>query len=291
MTVFKSFAKINISLDLAGKREDGYHLLRTVMQTISLCDIVTVKRTDGDIKISCNYRYIPTDGRNIVHKVAKAFFDYTNIRGGVFVNLKKHIPCGAGLGGGSSNGAAVLEGLCRLYNVALTKKQRVELTENIGADIPFFIYGGTALCEGIGEQVTPLSRLSECWIVISKPRASLSTASVFSSSLTADMFGKNSTDSVLSALKRGGVRSIFRDAQNALEPASISLCPPIADIKKSMYDRGAVFSEMSGSGSAVYGVFTNHKAALCAYKNMREAYTDTYIAKPCPRSFEEISLM
>lgn len=289
MITLKSYAKVNLSLDLVGKREDGYHLLRTVMQTVSLCDIIKMKRRRFGISVSCNLRYIPTDGRNIVYKVAQAFFDYTGLNGGVSLNLKKHIPCGAGLGGGSSNGAAVLEGLCRLYDIEISPGERVKLTERIGTDIPFFVYGGTALCEGIGEQVTPQKPMPECWFVISKPRVSLSTAAVFSSELTAQRFGRGSTDSVLSALEKGSVRDIFSGAQNALEPASVSLCPVINDIKRMMYEGGACFSMMSGSGSAVYGVFTSHSSAARAYAGLREKFADTYIAKPVRKSFELIS--
>ena len=161
----KSFAKINLSLDLVGKRDDGYHLLRTVMQTVTLCDEITLEKIPDGITITCNKRYIPTDERNIVHKVATAFFKATDISGGVHIGIKKSIPCGAGLGGGSSNGAVVLDGLCELYGVDMTTEQKVDLTKSIGADIPFFFYGGTALCEGIGEVVTPLIPLPECWIV------------------------------------------------------------------------------------------------------------------------------
>lgn len=289
MITLKSYAKINLSLDLVGKREDGYHLLRTVMQTVSLCDIIKMKRMRSGISVSCNLRYIPTDRRNIVYKVAQAFFDYTGIEGGVSLKLKKHIPCGAGLGGGSSNGAAVLEGLCRLYGVEMSPVERVKLTERIGADISFFAYGGTALCEGVGEQVTPWKPMPECWLVISKPRVSLSTAAVFSSELTARGFGCVSTDNVLRALEKGSVRDIFSGARNALEPAALSLCPIINDIKRMMYDNGACFSMMSGSGSAVYGVFTSHPSAARAYSALKDTFADTCIAKPTETPFELIS--
>ncbi len=288
MIVLRSPAKINISLDLTGRRNDGYHLLRTVMQTISLSDIIRMEKLESaQIKISCNVPYIPTDERNIVHKIATAFFDYTGIDAGVYVRLKKYIPSGAGLGGGSSNGAAVLEGLCRLYDVTMTKDQRVRLTEKIGADIPFFVYGGTALCEGIGEKVTPLSSLPQCWIVIAKPKASLSTASVFSSLQIPQVFEISSTDTVLEKLEKGDICEIFRYSQNALEDAAIAKCPVIANIKKTMYSQGAVFSMMSGSGSAVYGVFTDRKTARAAYEYVHNLCKCTYIAKPCSCSFEE----
>ena len=289
MITLKSHAKINVTLDIKGRREDGYHLLRTVMQTVTLCDIVTMTEKPHGISVSCNLRYIPTDGRNIVYKVAKAFFDYFGIDGGIDIRLKKHIPCGSGLGGGSSNGAAVLEGLCRLYGISLSPGQKVKLTENIGADIPFFFYGGTALCEGIGEQVTPLSAMPECWIVITKPRFSLSTSEAFSSPLIARAYGADSTNLVISSLKSGkSANVVFSGAQNALESASISLCPAIARLKELMLKNGAFFSMMSGSGSSVYGVFDSHKAASDAFGLIRSQYPNTYITKPCPNAVEFI---
>ncbi len=288
MITLKSHAKINICLDLTGRRDDGYHLLRTVMQTVTLSDIIKMEKLDSpQIKISCNLPYIPTDHRNIAHKISAAFFDRVGIDGGVYIRLKKYIPSGAGLGGGSSDGAAVLEGLCRLYNVEMPKDERVKLTEKIGADIPFFIYGGTALCEGIGEKITPLESLPECWFVIVKPKASLSTPSVFSSLSIPEVFEINSTDLVIAGLKSANIKNVFASARNALEDASIKKCPVIADIKKALYSQGAIFSMMSGSGSAVYGVFTNKKTAKKAYNHISRICKCSYIAKPCMSAFEE----
>ncbi len=278
--ILKSYAKINLSLDLVGKREDGYHLLKTVMQTVSLCDIVSLERIESGIEISCNRRYIPTDERNIVHKVATAFFNHTGIKGGVRIGLKKYIPCGAGLGGGSSNGAVVLDGLCKLYDISIPVEQKVKITQSIGADIPFFFYGGTALCEGIGEKITPLKSIPKCWFVLAKPPVSLSTAAVFTSPLTAENFGGNSTDGVISGIENSSLLQIAKSAQNALEPASLQLCSKIQKLKKMLSDSGAVMSMMSGSGSTVYGMFTSHAQARTAYYKMKIFCKDTYIVKP-----------
>ncbi len=280
MIELRSYAKINLSLDLVGKREDGYHLLRTVMQKVSLCDFVRLEKASKGIEITCNKPYIPTDERNIVYKVAAAFFDKYGIDGGVRIRLKKHTPCGAGLGGGSSNGAAVLDGLCELYSMPLSAEEKNLLTCGIGADIPFFFYGGTSLCEGIGEKVTPLPQLSNCRIVIVKPKKSLSTAAVFKSPLTAAQFGGNSTDSVIQAIKKADLFMLAESASNALEAASILECPEISVIKNKLAECGAVYSMMSGSGSAVYGVFNSQKAASVAYFLLKQKYRETYIAKP-----------
>ena len=280
MIELRSFAKINLSIDLVGKRDDGYHLLRTVMQTVSLCDFVRLERIEQGIEISCNRKYIPTDERNIMYKVAYAFFNKTGIEGGVRIRLKKHIPCGAGLGGGSSNGAAVLDGLCELYNYPMTADEKNALTAGIGADIPFFFYGGSALCEGIGEIVTPLPTMPSCRIVIAKPPKSLSTAAIFGSELTKQAFGGNSADSVVEGMKNGSLSVITENAQNALEPASIECCKKIQEIKDVLDSCGASLSMMSGSGSAVYGVFRSQKLANRAYLKLKSKYRETYIAKP-----------
>lgn len=281
MITLKSYAKINISLDLVGKRDDGYHLLRSVMQTVSLCDYITLSRARKDgINMTCNRPYIPTDQKNIAYRTALAFFEYTGINPAVNISLKKYIPCGAGLGGGSSNGAAVVDGLCKLYGIDIPTEKKVEMTKDIGADIPFFFYGGTALCEGIGEIVTKLSPLPDCRIVIAKPPVSLSTAAIFSSQKTKEAFGGSSTDGVIEGIKKGDIKTVIRSAKNALEGASIDECRQIATIKERLLENGADFSMMSGSGSAVFGIFTDYKKAKTAYNALGTQYKEVYITKP-----------
>lgn len=280
MITLRSYAKINLSLDLVGKREDGYHLLRSVMQTVSLCDIISISKGKGGINLRCNKYYIPTDERNIAYKTAMAFFEKTGIPPAVDIYIRKFIPCGAGLGGGSSNGAAVVDGLCRLYGVVMSADEKAKLCEDIGADIPFFFYGGTSLIEGVGERVTRIGNLPDCRIVIVKPKASLSTAAIFGSPLTKQAFGKNCTDPVMAGIAAGDIRRTFKGAGNALEPASCDVCPVIDDIKAQLLSHGAVFSMMSGSGSAVYGVFNNYRSARKCYNAMKQQYPETFITKP-----------
>lgn len=280
MITVKSFAKLNLSLDLVCKREDGYHLLRSVMQTVTLCDILSFRKIKEGIQITCNKTYIPTDERNIVYKIAKAFMDKYSITSGVHINLRKHIPSGAGLGGGSSNGACTLNTLCKLFGIEMTTEQKVELTRDIGADIPFFFYGGTALCEGIGEIVTPLKPLSECWLVIVKPPRSISTPSIFKSPITANNFGTDSTAKVIAAIENEDVSGVADSIFNALEPASIDICPEIEEIKAELVKNGAKAAMMSGSGSAVFGIFKNHRSAKLARECFMKSYRDVYITKP-----------
>ena len=281
MITLKSYAKINISLDLTGKRDDGYHLLRTVMQTVSLCDYITLSHAKKEgINMRCNKPYIPTDEKNIAYKTALRFFEYTGIAPKVNIGLKKYIPCGAGLGGGSSNGAVVFDGLCQLFGVDIPTEKKVELTCDIGADIPFFFYGGTALCEGIGEIITPLSPLPDCRIVIAKPPVSLSTAAIFGSPKTKEAFGGCSTDEVLRGIEQGDIKAVVSTAQNALEGASIDQCKQIEIIKSQFMQNGADFSMMSGSGSSVFGIFTDYKKAKDAYYALSEDLKEVYITKP-----------
>lgn len=281
MITLKSYAKINISLDLVGKRDDGYHLLRSVMQTVSVCDYITISHAHNEgINLRCNKPYIPTDERNIAYKTAKAFFDYTGITPAVNIGLQKYLPCGAGLGGGSSNGAVVFDGLCKLYDVDIPIEKKVEITAGIGADIPFFFYGGTALCEGIGEKVTPIAPLPDCRIVIAKPPVSLSTATIFGSPKTKEAFGGNSTDGVIDGIEKGDIHTVIKNAENALEGASIDACDKIADIKNQLIENGADFAMMSGSGSAVFGIFTDYKKTKSAYNALCKKYKEVYVCKP-----------
>lgn len=280
MITLKSYAKINITLDIVGKRDDGYHLLRSVMQKLSLCDYVSVSKAKQGINIKCNKRYIPTDQRNIAYRAADAFFKATGIVGGANIHLKKYIPCGAGLGGGSSNGAAVFDALCALYEAEFTPDKKSEIMQSVGADIPFFFYGSTSLVEGIGEKVTPLKQIPECRIVIVKPPVSLSTAAIYSSPVVADCFYQNSTDFALNAIENGDLDGVFKNSKNALEKASIEIAPVIAQVKDLLAQNGAFFSMMSGSGSAVYGVFYNYKSAKRAYDVLSKKFKDTYITKP-----------
>ena len=157
------------------------------------------------------------------------------------------------------------------------------MCEDIGADIPFFFYGGSSLIEGIGERVTKLDNMPDCRIVIVKPKASLSTAAVFGSELTKKAFGGNSTDSVIAGIRSGNVYRTFEKAENALEDASMDACPVIGQIKDELYGMGALFSMMSGSGSAVYGVFRSYSAARRAYNAMAEKFPETFITKPLKR--------
>lgn len=282
----RAYAKINLSLDVVGKREDGYHLLESVFQGISLYDDVRVTREEGSggIRITCNLPYIPTDERNIVHKVATAFFKAAKIeKYQVQIDLNKVIPSGAGLGGGSADGAAVFSALCRLYNTPFTIQSATDLLVPLGADIPFFLHSGTMLAKGVGEILTPAPKMPDYYIVLAKPRAGASTKDIFGRLKETGIPHHPDTAGVLRALETGDLPLLAASASNVLEPVTVSLCPQIGKLKEIMLKCGAALSLMTGSGSTVFGIFTNEKTARRALRTLREQTRNAYLTRPVCR--------
>lgn len=282
----RAYAKINISLDVVGKREDGYHLLESVFQGISLYDEVQVTREEGNggIRITCNLPYIPTDGRNIVYKVAEAFFQAAGIpQYQVKIHLNKTIPTGAGLGGGSANGAAVFSALCRLYKTSFSVEEATRLLVPLGADIPFFLYSGTMLAEGVGEILTPAPPMPGYTILLAKPRAGASTKEIFGKLKEVGIPHHPDTQGVLRALEQNDPALLAQSAGNVLENATIPLCPQIGQLKAIMQKNGAFLSLMTGSGSTVFGLFTEEKTARKAMRVLQRHTRNVYLTKPICR--------
>ncbi len=282
----RAYAKINLSLDVTGKREDGYHLLESIFQGVSLYDNIRVHRESGNdgIRIKCNLPFIPTDGRNIVYKVAEAFMKASRINEyQVFIELQKTIPSGAGFGGGSADGAAVFSALCRLYNVKFTTQEAIEILAPLGADIPFFLYSGTMLATGIGEVLTPAPALKHCPIVLAKPRASASTKQIFAKLKEVGIQGRPDTPAVLKALEEGDLKALGQATGNVLEAATIPLCPKIALLKEKLVEAGAVAAMMSGSGSGVFGIFETEDQARKAVRTLRKYTRNVYLTYPVCR--------
>lgn len=260
----KAYAKINLTLDVIGKRNDGYHEIKTVMQTISLCDTLEVK-PDDNITISTNKWYIPTDRRNLVYKACEHFFNFTGIKGGAKINLKKYIPVSAGLAGGSSDAAAVLRALNRIYKTGLTDDQLCRIGASFGADIPFCIRGGTALCEGIGERITPLRSLPKTNIVISVGGEGMSTPAMYAEIDKKTSLNKIDNDGMVNAVRLGDINGVSAKLGNVFENICAKKRPFIGIIKKKMLENRALGAAMSGSGPSVFGIFPNRKAAVdCA---------------------------
>ncbi len=282
----RAYAKINLSLDVTGKREDGYHLLESVFQGVSLYDHIRVHRENGGggIRIRCNFPFIATDGRNIVYKVTEAFMKAAEINEyQVFIELHKTIPSGAGFGGGSADGAAVFSALCRLYHRNFPIDEAIKILAPLGADIPFFLYSGTMLATGIGEILTPAPPLKDCAIVLAKPRTSASTKQIFAKLKEVGIQNRPDTPAVLKALETGDLKLLGTATGNVLEAATIPLCPKIALLKEKLTEAGAVAAMMSGSGSGVFGIFETEEKARKAVRLLRKITRSVYLTHPVCR--------
>ncbi len=275
----RAYAKINLSLDVTGRREDGYHTLRTVLQGISLCDEVELSDSEGGISVSCDEGDVPCGPGNTVWKAAIAFFRSSGIRGrGVRFRIWKRIPRQAGLGGGSADAAAALRLLNRRFHTAFSPGQLQKIGLQAGADVPFCVLGGTALAEGIGEVLTPLSPLPDCWIVICKPPTGISTREAY---LAFDRVGKHSnafTESMEKAVRGGSLEKIGESLENAFE--TVLFLPEVRKIKRDMISLGALGSCMTGSGSAVFGLFDSKAAAFRCLQFLKENYPDSFLCRP-----------
>ena len=253
-------AKINYLLDVIGKRPDGYHELRMIMQRINLCDEITLTRSEiPGISVTCNAKGTPDGPGNIAWKAARAINDFSGTDNGVHINIIKNIPVAAGLGGGSSDAATVLMGMNTLFQSGLTDRQLMEIGCKLGADVPFFIFKQTALAEGIGEKFTPLHEVPKCWILLINPGVHVSTAWVYRSLQLTNRDELNKLPEFFESIE-----NLVTFFSNDLESVTIPAFPVIADIKSRMMDSGAVGSMMSGSGPTVFGVFKNFADAESA---------------------------
>ena len=252
-------AKINLMLDVTGKRDDGYHTLTTIMQSISLADIVTItEQNDGIITVKSSDATIPFDKSNIAYKAAEKFAEYADIQyNGLNIHIQKNIPSQAGLGGGSADAAAVLVGMNYMFGTELSVEQLCDIAISIGADVPFCVSGGTKLCTGIGEIMTTITPLEQCYVVVAKGNSGISTKVAFEK-IDATGFEK----SIDCSKYTGSVHSVKEIGYNSFEKVTEN--SDVEYIKKKMLDMGAEYSAMSGSGSAVFGIFTdNDEAQLC----------------------------
>ncbi len=273
----KAFAKINLSLDVLGTLPNGYHEVKMVMQTVSLYDSVELTKTEKGISLECSLRFLPTGPENLAYRAAEAFFKETGIDGGVKIYLKKHIPVGAGLAGGSSNAAAVLTGLNRLYDAHLSTRRLCEIGTALGADVPYCIIGGTRLAEGIGEKLSPLPPLPECHIVLVKPSFSISTKWVYENIDSCPDIVHPPTDKLIAALEKGDLYEMCANMGNVLEDVSIAHYPVLSSVKDDLRALGAIGAQMSGSGPTVFGIFDDEEKARNAKDVLWKKYKTAYI--------------
>lgn len=259
----KALGKINLGLDVLGRRENGYHDVRMVMQTVYLYDRIIMKKskTPG-IRLETNLYYLPVNENNLAYQAAQMLMDEFHIEEGVSIQLDKHIPVAAGMAGGSSNAAAVLFGMNRMFSLGLSQKELMERGVKLGADVPYCIMRGTVLAEGIGEILTPLSPMPKCYVLIAKPAISVSTKMVYEKLDSHEIEDHPDIDGILAGLKAGDLKKVAGSMGNVLERVTVDAYPVIDQIKKMMIKEGALNAMMSGSGPTVFGIFPDEQTTL-----------------------------
>ena len=273
-------AKINLSLDILGKLPNGYHSVKMIMQSIPICDTVTVEETEGEgIELICEKDGVPTDNRNTAYKAAQLFLEKTDIKRKIKITLDKKIPAAAGMAGGSTDAAAVLKGLNQLFDEPLSKEEILELCVKIGADVPFCYLGGCAVCEGIGEVLTPIKPLENAYLIIAKPDFEVSTKWVYENFKMDNVSKRPQTSAVIDAVETGNLKALRENTANVLESVTEREYPVIKEYKEILSQKGAVLSMMSGSGPTVFGIFDNETKAQNAYNIMKELTKDTFLLK------------
>ncbi len=275
----KANAKINLALDVVGKREDGYHDVKMIMQEISLSDLIDIETDDsGKISLFTESTETGSETENIAYKAAAAFFEKTGIKKGCRISLFKNIPVCAGLGGGSADAAAVLKFLNESLGSPLSKDELLSLGLSLGADVPFCIMGGTALAEGVGEKLTPLSGISKKWVALIKPDVNVSTGEAYRK-IDAFSYPHPNVNECVCNIAVGDMESLYKNAGNSFEYAIDE--PDVEKIKEHMYDCGAQFSMMSGSGPTVYGIFDTEEEARKAFESYKGSFSGGGVAKFC----------
>ena len=278
----KAYAKLNISLDVSKPREDGYHDMVMVMQTVTLCDDITIRLLEsGPVTASSNLRYIPGDDRNLAVKAAKLYLKETGREQlGAKIHIQKRIPVGAGMAGGSSDAAAVLRGLNTAFGNELSRNDLMILAGATGSDVAFCLLGGTALAEGRGEILTPLRPFPDCFFVICKPEYSVSTPELFQALDKMKIRVHPDTQGLLEAVKTSDLKQICRRMYNVFEDVPDRRMKTIAEIKRKLMNAGAQGAIMTGTGSAVFGVFPDENKAVKAAEELGKEYPFSVTAVP-----------
>lgn len=269
----RAMGKINLGLDVLGKREDGYHEVRMIMQSVRVYDrLILTKKKEKGISVKTNRAYLPTDESNLVYKAAKLLMDEFNIDEGIDIDLKKYIPVAAGMAGGSSDAAAVLHGMNRMYGLGLNQEQLMKRGVTIGADIPFCIMRGTVLSEGIGEILTPLKSAPQCHVVIAKPGISVSTKHVYEAYDAATDIVHPDTDGMIKAIEVGDLKGLASRLSNVLENVTGNDYPVIGELEHYMQSHGALGAIMSGSGPTVFGLYDDENKARETYEGLKATH-------------------
>ena len=278
----KALAKVNLGLDVIRRREDGYHEVKMIMQTVRLYDRIILEKTQKGISMETNLSFLPVNEQNIAYRAAKMLMDEFHIQSGLHIKIDKHIPVAAGMAGGSTDGAAVLYGVNKIFELGLTKRQLMERGVKLGADVPYCIMRGTVLSEGIGEILTPVSSLPDCHILIAKPPVSVSTKHVYEN-LKLDKIEKHpDIDGMVEALRIEDLHGVTQRMENVLETVTIPEHPEIQQIKELMIKEGALNALMSGSGPTVFGIFDDREKGRRARDLLRKSslVRHTYLVRP-----------
>ena len=277
-------AKINIGLDVVGRREDGYHDVRMIMQSIRLFDRLTLTRKkDPGVRLTTNLKFLPTDDNNLIVKCAKLLMKEFSLEGGLNISLEKRIPVAAGMAGGSTDAASTMIAINQMYDLGMSNSQLMKRAVKVGADIPYCIMKGTALAEGIGEKLSTIPKLPNCTILIVKPKIHVSTREVYQNLVLDENTVHPDIDQMIEDMKQKNIRELCSHMGNVLESVTIPMYPEIAEIKTFMLENGALGSLMSGSGPTVFGIYTDKEtatkakeAALAAFDKCFAFVTDLY---------------
>ena len=268
----RALAKINLGLDILRKREDGYHEVRMIMQTIQMYDVLEMRKVKKPgISLSVNYPYIPNDERNLVYKATKLLMDEFQVKEGVEIRLEKFIPVAAGMAGGSSDAAAALVGINRLFKLGLSERDLMDRAVNIGADVPYCVMRGTALAEGIGEKLTRIAQVPDCFVLIGKPGINVSTKAAYENLRLDQIQTHPDIDGMIRDIEQGDLRAMTEKMENVFEPGIIGKYPVIGEIKALMEEHGALKAMMSGSGPTVFGIFDSREKMEAAAAALRES--------------------
>lgn len=275
-------AKINFTLDIVGKLENGYHTVDMIMQSVDLYDVVTVEKSEVSINLTCDKDFIPCNSSNTAYKAVQLFSEHCNIDCRVNIHIEKNIPAQAGLAGGSADGAAVLVALNKIYQTNLTAKELADIGSNIGADVPFCLYGGTMLATGIGttlEKIEHNLQLSDYYILLCKPYVDVSTPLAYKKSDERPFSNVIHSCAVIKAMQSNNINDFCSGLYNDFD--SLLMIGEVQHIKSVMKDNGALASVMSGSGPTVYGIYSTKIQAENVAELLKNKYSDVFVAKAC----------
>jgi 4-diphosphocytidyl-2-C-methyl-D-erythritol kinase len=281
MITLQAYAKINLSLDVVGRLENGYHLVRMIMQTVGICDELSFERTDGEIRITANDGDLPLGEDNLIYRAAALMRDRFHT-GGVSVHLEKRIPVAAGMAGGSTDAACTLKAMNQLYDLRLSEEELRELGVKLGADVPYCIMGGTALSEGIGEVLTPIAPMPDCFLLVAKPEINVSTKYVYEQLDSHEIPVHPDVDGMRRAIEDKNVRKMAKLLGNVLQTVTIERYPIVEELKQVMLEQGALGSLMSGSGPSTFGIFDDEEKAKAAKARILELglAKQVFVTKP-----------